>query len=208
MILPKPDNVTDAAAAALPSGAITALMNLKKLKLEAGQTILINGASGSIGTYAVQLAKYYGASVTGVCSSTNVDLVKSLGADAVIDYSVEDFTQNGCRYDFIFDTVGKSSFVLCRNALKPEGIYLSTGLGSFFQNLCYSLWTSVTGGKKAMLGTLEKPRLEQLQYLINLVTQGALKPVIDRSYPLEQIVEAQRYVEQGHKKGNVIITLV
>lgn len=208
MMLPKPEGVSFEAAAVLPSGAITALVNLRKLKLHAGQTILINGASGSIGTYAVQLAKNSGAEVTGVCSTSNVELVKSLGADTVIDYTVEDFTGNGRTYDFIFDTVGKSSFLLCRNSLTTHGAYLSTGLGSFIQNLCFALWTSLSDGKQAMLGRVEKPKLEQLEYLMGLVTEGKLKPVIDRCYPLEQIVEAHRYVEQGHKKGNVVISLV
>ena len=173
-------------------------------KLRAGQNVLINGASGGVGTFAVQLAKYYGAEVTGVCSTTNVDLVKSLGADQVIDYTKEDFTKTGQTYDVIFDAVGKSSFSRCKNSLKKRGFYLVTlpKLTVFLQ----ILWTSKIGTKKVkMEGAPAK--VENLLFLKELIEAGKLKTVIDRRYPLEQTAEAFRYVEQGHKKGNVVITV-
>jgi NADPH:quinone reductase-like Zn-dependent oxidoreductase len=171
--------------------------------------VLINGASGSIGVSAVQLAKYFGAEVTGVCSTANVDLVKSLGADVVIDYKKEDFTKSGQTYDIVFDTVGKSSFSRCKDVLKPGGIYLTTVITPAI--LGQMLWTAKFGSKKAQIvfaglrSVSEKN--EDLAFFLELVAAGALKPVIDRCYPLEQIAEAHRYVDQGHKKGNVVIIL-
>jgi NADPH:quinone reductase-like Zn-dependent oxidoreductase len=180
-----------------------------KGKIQSGQKVLINGASGSIGTAAVQLARVFGADVTGVCSTANVDLVKSLGADQIIDYTQEDFTKSGQTWDIIFDTVGKSSFSRCRSALTPKGIYLSTVLTLTI--LLQTLWTSMAGSKKATItfAGLRSPseKAEDLIFLKELVEAGKIKPVIDRRYPLEQMAEAHRYVDTGHKKGNVVITL-
>jgi len=205
----KPANMTyEEAIAAI--GAITALPFLRdKGNIQSGQKVLINGASGSVGTAAVQVAKYYGAEVTGVCSTTNLELVKSLGADKVIDYTKEDFTKTGQTYDIIFDTVGKSSFSHCKSSLKQRGVYLTTVLS--LVDLLQVLWTSRVGSKKAKVAFAGlRPASEMTKDLIfirELMEAGKLKPVIDRTYPLEQIVEAHRYVEKGHKKGNVVITL-
>ena len=203
-LAPKPANMTYEEAAASVDGATTALYFLRdKAKIQPGQKVLIIGASGSIGTFAVQLAKYFGADVTGVCSTTNLELVKSLGADQVIDYTQEDFTQSGETYDLIFDTVGKSSFSRCKESLKQNGCYLPTvGLVNNF----LMLWTSIIGGRRVISGmALEKN--ESLIFLKALLEAGTIKPVIDRRYPLEQAVEAHRYVDTGHKKGNVVITV-
>lgn len=180
----KPNNLTYEEAAALSIGANTALFFLKKGNLQPGKKVLIHGASGSVGTYAVQLAKYYGAEVTGVCSAMNAEMVKSLGADKVIDYTTEDFTKNGEIYDVIFDTVGKTTPSQCKVLLKNKGVYLNTARGG----------TAVA-------------RKDDLAFLKELAETGRLKPVIDRYYTLEQMVEAHRYVDQGHKKGNVVVTL-
>lgn len=204
-ILLKPTNTTYEEAASICDGAPTALTFLRDVaKLQRGQKILINGASGAVGAYAVQLAKYYGAQVTGVCSTPNVELVKSLGADAVIDYTQTDFTQTDQRYDVIFDAVGKSSFSRCKGALSQKGIYLTTvpTLG-IVRDI---LWTSLSGGKKAKFVTAGLMQNKQnLTFLKELVEAGKIKAVIDRRYPLEQTAEAHRYVEKGHKKGNVVI---
>ncbi len=205
----KPANMThEEAIAAI--GAITALPFLRdKGNIQGGQKILIYGASGSVGTATVQVAKYYGAEVTGVCSTTNLELVKSLGADKVIDYTKEDFTKTGQTYDVIFDTVGKISFLRCKGSLKKKGIYLTTVPGMV--DLLQVLWTSMVGNKKAKFATAGlRPASEITKDLIftkELMEAGKLKPVIDSRYPLEQIVEAHRYVETGHKKGNVVITV-
>lgn len=206
----KPGHLTYEAAVALHPGVLTALPNLRDAaNIQRGQKVLINGASGSIGVSAVQLAKYFGAHVTGVCSTANVELVKSLGADVVIDYKKEDFTQTSQTYDIIFDTVGKSSFSHAKGALEPGGIYLTTVITPAI--LGQMLWTSKFGSKKAKIvfaglrSTGEKN--EDLAFLLELIEAGNIKPVIDRCYPLEQIAEAHRYVDTGHKKGNVVITL-
>ena len=205
----KPANITYEKAAPV-CGALAAWNFLKdKANIQSGQKVLINGASGSVGTAAVQLAKYFGAEVTGVCGATNLELVKFLGADKVIDYTKEDFTKSGDTYDIIFDVVSKSSFASCKGSLTQKGIYLSTV--PTIKILLQMLWTSKIGGKKAKFsatGLRPVPeRLVFLKELIELIKLGKIKSVIDRRYPLEQIAEAHRHVEQGHKKGNVVITL-
>lgn len=205
-----PANMSYVEAAGVPDGALGALNFLRDAgSIQSGQKNLINGASGCVGTYAVQLAKYFGAQVTGVCSTTNLGLVKSLGADDVIDYTKQDFTASGKTYDMIFDAVGKSSFSRCKNSLTPSGTYISTmpTPGFFFQ----VLWTRKSSGKKVgfvapgLRSSAEKAK--DLTFLTQRIEAGKLKSVIDRCYPIEQIREAHRYVEQGHKKGNVIITV-
>ena len=180
----KPSNLTYEEAAALPYGGLLALYFLKKGPIQSGQNVLIYGASGAIGTAAVQLAKHFGATVTGVCSTANVALVQSLGADTVLDYTKEDFTKSGQRYDFILNAVGKRKAQLqCENSLTPNGKHVTVD------------------------DEYTKPHLEDFILLKELAETGRLKPVIDRSYPLEQMVEAHTYVDQGHKKGNVVITV-
>jgi NADPH:quinone reductase-like Zn-dependent oxidoreductase len=201
----KPANMTYEEAATIPVIANTALHFIRDLgNIQTGQEVLINGASGGIGTFAVQLAKYYGAEVTGVCSTTNLELVKSLGADQVIDYTREDFTKIGQTYDVIFDAVAKSSFSRCKSSLKENGLYLVTlpKLAVLLQMLS----TSITGSKVVkMEGAPAK--IENLIFLKELIEAGKLKTVIDRRYSLEQTAEAFRYVEQGNKKGNVVISV-
>ena len=201
----KPSNLTDEEAAALPIGGRAALHYLRKANIQSGQNVLVYGASGSVGSYAVQLAKYFGAEVTGVCSSSNLNLVKSLGADRVIDYTVEDFSTNGETYDVIFEAVDKSSFSACMRSLKPEGVYLN--ITAPLPGL-RMLWAQMTSGKRLILGESIPEKPESLIFLKELVEAGKIKPVIDKVYPLEQVVEAHRYVDKGHKKGNVAINLV
>jgi 2-desacetyl-2-hydroxyethyl bacteriochlorophyllide A dehydrogenase len=200
----KPANMTDDEAAGVPVGGLNALHFLRKGNIRSGQKVLIYGAAGSIGTFAVQLAKYFGAEVTGVCSTPNFELVKSLGADRAVDYTKEDFSKNGETYDVIFDTVGKSSFSRSTRSLKKKGFYLLANPG--LSQTVRGLWTSMTGSKKAIIA-LARYKKEDLVFLKELIEAGKIKSVIDRRYPLEQIVEAHRYVEKGHKKGNVVITL-
>jgi NADPH:quinone reductase-like Zn-dependent oxidoreductase len=203
----KPANLTYEEAAAIPNGALTALIFLRdKGNIQSGQKVLINGASGSVGTSAIQLAKSFGAEVTGICSTTNLELVKSLGADKVIDYTKEDFTKSGQTYDIIFDVVGWKSFSRCKGSLKRGGIYLLTNPG--FLKFIQILWTSMIGTKKSKwVASGLKAKAKDLIFIKELVEAGKIKPVIDRRYPLEQMAEAHRYVETGHKKGDVVITI-
>jgi NADPH:quinone reductase-like Zn-dependent oxidoreductase len=203
----KPARLTDEEAVAVCDGALTALVFLRdEAHIQRGQKVLINGASGAVGAAAAQLAKYFGAEVTGVCSTTNVALVKSLGADAVIDYTKEDFTTNGQTYDIIFDTVGKRSFARCQGSLTPEGVCLATV--PTLAILLQTVWTARLGRKKAIFTTTGlKQRTANLLFLSELVEAGKFRAVIDRRYPLEEVAEAHRYVENGHKKGNVVITV-
>jgi NADPH:quinone reductase-like Zn-dependent oxidoreductase len=200
----KPSNTTYEEAAAIPMGGLTALHFLRKAKIKTGQKVLIYGASGSVGTFAVQLAKYFGAEVTGVCSTANLDLVKSLGADEVIDYTKGDFGENGVVYDVIFDTVGKSRFSNCVKSLAKGGTYLQVVASPVLR--IRMLWTSMTGNKKLIGGTMAE-KTQGLVFLKGLVETGKIRSVIDRSYPLQQIVEAHRYVDRGHKAGNVVISM-
>lgn len=199
----KPDNMSFEEAASVPFGALSALTFLRKGKIENGQNVLIYGASGSLGTYAVQLAKYFGANVTGVCSTSNVELVKSLGADQVIDYTHEDFTESGMKFDLIFDTVGKIAFSHSKKSLKPAGVFVTAVMD--YREVFQILWTSKIGSKKIISG-LSGSSKENLMFLKDLIEAGTIKTVIDRSYPMEQIAEAHDYVDKGHKKGNVVIT--
>jgi NADPH:quinone reductase-like Zn-dependent oxidoreductase len=200
----KPPTLSYEEAAAIPFGGITALHFLRTGKIRSGQKVLIYGASGSVGTLAVQLAKYFGAEVTGVCSTTNVELVKSLGADQVIDYTKEDFARSGETYDIIFDTVGKSALRDCLRSLDKDGTYLQAVAGPAL--LAQMRWAAMRSGK-TLIGGTAVPKTEELVHLTELVEAGKIRPVIDRCYPLEQMVEAHRYVDQGHKKGNVVITV-
>ena len=206
----KPNNVSHGEAAGISEGALTALPFLRDTgKIKKGYKVLINGASGGVGVYAVQLAKYFGTEVTGVCSTVNLELVNCMGAHKVIDYTKEDFTKTGDTYDIIFDAVGKSSFSHCKKALSPGGVYLSTvpSLSLMLQ----MLFTLIPGSKKAVFAAtgLRKPEEKKKDLIIlkELIETIKVKPVIDRKFPLEQISDAHRYVEKGHKKGSVIITI-
>ncbi|HYX07615.1 MAG TPA: NAD(P)-dependent alcohol dehydrogenase [Bacteroidales bacterium] len=202
-VLTKPTNLSWEESAPVIFGGNTALHFLKKGNISAGQRVLVYGASGAIGTYAVQLAKYFGADVTAVCSTANVELVKSLGADKVIDYTKENFKSPGETWDIIFDTVGKSPFSDSVKSLTKNGCYLRA-VHMSLSPVMKGLWTSMTSGKK-VIGGIAKETKENLQILKELLEKGVIRPVIDKVYPINQIVEAHRYAEQGHKKGNVVI---
>ena len=203
MVTLKPANMTCEEAAAVPQGALTALYFLRKGNIQSGQKVLIFGASGGVGSYAVQLGRYFGAEVTGVCSTPKLEMVKSLGADHVIDYTQEDFTQSGQTYDIIFDTIGKTSISHSKKSLKKNGVYLFATFG--LPLLIQILWFKLTSNQNVgPLGVVEE-KTEDLIFLKQLIEEEKIKAVIDRCYPFEQAVEAHRYVESGHKKGNVVI---
>ena len=200
-----PSNISYEEAAAVPFGTLTSLHFLRKGNIKHGDKVLIYGASGSLGTAAVQLAKYFGAEVTGVCSTANLELVRSLGADKVIDYTKNGFTNSFRIYDVIYDTVGKCPFFICLKKLKKNGIFLNAVHIPPF-SLLKNLWVYITSSQK-IIGGISIERKEDLIFVKDLIEKEKYKPFIDRSYPLEQISEAHRYVEQGHKKGNVVITI-
>ena len=203
-IAPKPSGLSFAEAAALCDGAILAMTCLAWSKLRDGQRILVYGASGSIGTASVQLAKHVGAHVTAVCNTANVDVVRSLGADEVLDYTVEDFTGNGQTYDVVFDAVGKKSFAECKGSLVEGRSYVSTDLRPYSQNVPLMLWTKFVGSKKAMM-PLPRYTKDKVRRIKELVETGAYRAVIDRSYPLDEAAAATRYVETEQKTGNVVL---
>lgn len=202
-----PANSSFDEAAALTEGAHYALVNIRAAKVKPGQQVLVNGATGAIGSAAVQLLKYFDATVTAVCNTKNVALVKCLGADVVIDYETQDFTKTKNKFDFIFDAVGKSSFAQCKPLLTKKGIYISTELGKNGVNLLLALTTPLVGGKK-LLFPLPSINKSDVLFLKELVEKGTFKPVIDRKYTLDQVVEAYSYVESGQKTGNVVIKIV
>jgi NADPH:quinone reductase-like Zn-dependent oxidoreductase len=196
MVALKPTNMTYEEAAAVPWGALAALHFLRKGNIRNGQQVLIYGASGSVGTFAVQLAAHFGAEVTGVCSTANLEMVSSIGADYVVDYTKEDFTKNGQTYDIIFDAVGKTSFSRCKSSLKKDGRYLSV-----FLMMSQIFHRRVIGG-------MARPKTEDLVFIKELIEAGKIRSVIGRRYPLDQIVEAHKYLDTGHKKGNAVIEVV
>ncbi|MBK7667045.1 MAG: NAD(P)-dependent alcohol dehydrogenase [Sphingobacteriaceae bacterium] len=202
-----PEHISFEEAAAITEGAHYALCDIRAAKIKEGQSVLINGTTGAIGSAAVQIIKHLGAEVVAVCDTKNVELVKSLGADMVIDYKKEDFTKLNRKFDVVFDAVGKSSFGKCKPLLKEKGIYMSTELGYMAQNPFLAMITPLIGGKKLLfpIPTISK---EDVNYLKDLVVTGKLKPVIDKAYSLNEIVEAHKYVETGMKTGNVIINII
>jgi len=213
-IATKPANISYNEAAAVCDGLMLAITYIRKIDFTNKRKILINGASGSIGSACVQLARYYGAEITAVCDTRNLEMVKRLGADEVIDYTKEDFTKNGKLYDVVMDAVGKSSFFRCRKILKPGGVYFSTELGYLLQNIFLAFLTPIisilpsrqTG--KIVKFPIPKDSKEDIVFFKELIEEGKYKAVIDRIYTLEKIVEATKYVETGQKAGNVVITLI
>jgi NADPH:quinone reductase-like Zn-dependent oxidoreductase len=203
----KPAGMTFDEAAAVCDGAIIALTCLRKARLQKGQSILVYGASGSIGTAGVQLARHFGADVTAVCNTKNVELVRALGADEVIDYTREDFTRNGKAYDVVFDAVGKHSFRRSRRSLKAGGTFVETDLGFMWHAPLLALSTRWIGDRRVTI-PIPKYTQEDVVFLKGLIEAGEYRPVIDRRYPLEDVVEATRYVETGQKTGNVVLTVV
>jgi NADPH:quinone reductase-like Zn-dependent oxidoreductase len=206
----KPANLTFEQAAAVPLAAFTALQGLRDTgQIHSGQTVLINGASGGVGTFAVQIAKSFGAEVTGVCSTRNLDLVRSIGADHVIDYTREDFTQNGQQYDLIYCAVGNRSIADYQRALKPQGVCVIAGfttLRLLFEHMILGPRRSKAGGQQVGLMPTMKPNKQDLAFMKELLEAGKVKPVIDRRYPLAEVPEALRYLEAGHARGKVVIT--
>jgi len=202
----KPASMSFEEAASVPFSALSAQTCLRDLgQIQAGQKVLINGASGAVGTFAVQIAKSYGTEVTGVCSTRNLDMVHSIGADQVIDYTQEDFTQSESRYDLIFDAVRKRSFSECKRALSPEGIYVIT---AFSPGLALQQkWISMTGSQKMVPMFPKRLVKRDLQDLKELLVAGKIKPVMDRTYPLSEVPEALRYYGKGHARGKVVITM-
>ncbi len=200
MLTTMPANLNYEEAAPCTEGAHYALNNIRRANVRSGQRVLVYGATGAIGTAAVQLVKYFGAEVTAVCSTGNIELVRSLGADRVIDYMTEDFTKSGAEYDFVLDAVGKSSFGACERLLKPGGIYCSTELGFMYQNPFLALWTSKLGTKKVIF-PIPKDRKEDAIFFKELIEAGKFRPVIDRRYPVEQIVEATGTSKRVKKRG-------
>jgi NADPH:quinone reductase-like Zn-dependent oxidoreductase len=205
-ITTKPTNISYIEAAAICDGAFLAWNYIQKIDFKKTPKILINGASGSIGSASVQLARYYGAEITAVCNAKDFELVKSLGATEVIDYTREDFTKTGQKYDVVFDSVGKSSFFRCKKILKPGGVYFSSELGYFWQNIFLAMFTPLFGGKKVKF-PIPKDRKEDIVFFKELIEAGKYRAIIDRIYPLEEIVEATKYVETGQKVGNIVIDL-
>jgi NADPH:quinone reductase-like Zn-dependent oxidoreductase len=201
-----PTNVTFEEAAPGTEGSHYALAFIRKADIRAGQDVLVHGATGAIGSAAVQLLKHHGATVTAVCGAPHLELVKSLGADRVVDHTAQDFTEDEQRYDAVFDAVGKSTFGRCKRLLKPGGVYLSSDLGPGWQNLLLPLVTPLFRGRKVKFPFPEQDQ-EMVRYLRDLIEAGAFRPVIDRRYPLDEIVDAHRYVETGQKIGNVVITV-
>jgi NADPH:quinone reductase-like Zn-dependent oxidoreductase len=202
-----PANVSLEEAAAGTEGSHYALSLIQKAKIQSGQSVLVNGATGAIGSAAVQILKSLGAVVTAVCGAEHVELVRSLGADRVIDYTAEDFTKDEQTYDVVLDAVGKSSFGRCKRVLKPGGIYLSSDLGPLSLNPILALITPLFGGKRVMFPVPPKYDQTRVRHFKEMLESGAFKPVIDRRYRLDQIVEAYRYVETGQKIGNVLVTV-
>ncbi|HEX8509639.1 MAG TPA: NAD(P)-dependent alcohol dehydrogenase, partial [Propionibacteriaceae bacterium] len=201
-----PGNVTYEEAAASTEGSHYALAQIRGARIASGQDVLVHGATGAIGSAAVQLVKSLGAQVTAVCDTKNVELVRGLGADRVVDYTTEDFTEDDQTYDVVLDCVGKSSFSRCRPLLKPAGIYISSELGPHAQNPFRALIAPLQRGKRVLF-PIPKHDQEMMGYLRGLIASGTFRPVVDRAYPLDQIVEAYRYVESGQKVGNVVITV-
>ncbi|MFC1476394.1 NAD(P)-dependent alcohol dehydrogenase [Fibrobacterota bacterium] len=201
-----PENITYEQAAASTEGAHYAYNFINKVDLKSEHNVLVNGASGGIGSAALQLVKYFGANVTAVCNTKNIELIKSLGADKVIDYLKEDFTKDDQKYNFVFDAVGKSSFAKCKQLLHPGGVYISSELGPMAQNIFFALITPIIGKKKVIF-PLPTNCKGSVLLIKKLIEEGKFKAVIDRKYPLEQIVEAYKYVETGQKTGNVVITV-
>ncbi len=201
-----PSGLTFAAAAPIAEGAHYALCDIRAAKIKAGDNVLVYGATGAIGSAAIQLLKHFGARVTAVCATPHIALVRSLGADEVVDYQQQDYTQTEQRFDLVFDAVGKTSFGKCKPVLKPKGVYMSTELGKNGQNIWLALTTPIFRGKKVMF-PIPTTTQKDIVFLKDLVESGKFKPVLDRQYRLQDIVEAYRYVETGQKIGNVVITV-